>query len=211
MEVKEYWNSVSNEKEFTTPFQIDEFSKYVDKKGKILDIGCGYGRTLNELYNVGYKNLIGIDFSEGMIKRAKEKYHNIDFYVKNGEKLDIKDSSIDGVILLGVLTCIVSGDKQKGLINEIYRVLKKGGIIYINDFLLNEDKRNKERYEKYKDKYGVYGAFELSEGGSFRHHTEKWIDELLYCFKQKCFNKLVYKTMNGHTSNGFYYIGSKNN
>ena len=199
MDVKEYWNSVSNEKEFTTPFQIDEFSKYVDKKGKILDIGCGYGRTLNELYNVGYKNLIGIDFSEGMIKRAKEKYHNIDFYVKNGEKLDIKDSSIDGVILLGVLTCIVSGDKQKELINEIYRVLKPGGIIYINDFLLNEDKRNKERYEKYKDKYGVYGAFELSEGGSFRHHTEKWIDELLDCFKQKCFNKLVYKTMNGHT------------
>ena len=32
-----------------------------------------------------------------------------------------------------------------------------------------------------------------------------------YNFKQKCFNKLVYKTMNGHTSNGFYYIGSKNN
>ena len=65
------------------------------------------------------------------------------------------------------------------IINEIYRVLKPGGIIYINDFLLNEDKRNKERYEKYKDKYGVYGAFELSEGGRFRHHTEKWIDELL--------------------------------
>lgn len=32
MEPKEYWNSVSNTKEFTTPFQMEEFSKCVDKK-----------------------------------------------------------------------------------------------------------------------------------------------------------------------------------
>lgn len=31
MEQKEYWNSVSNTKEFSTPIQIEEFSNYVEK------------------------------------------------------------------------------------------------------------------------------------------------------------------------------------
>lgn len=58
MEQKEYWNKVSETKQFSTPFQIEEFSKYVEKSDIILDVGCGYGRTLNELYTNGYKNLI---------------------------------------------------------------------------------------------------------------------------------------------------------
>jgi len=68
---KEYWNSVADEKKFTTPFHIDVFSKYVSKSSKILDVGCGYGRVLNELYNNSYNNLYGIDFSEKMIERGK--------------------------------------------------------------------------------------------------------------------------------------------
>ena len=46
MKQEEYWNSVSKEKEFTTSFQAGEFSKYVKKDSIILDVGCGYGRTL---------------------------------------------------------------------------------------------------------------------------------------------------------------------
>ena len=50
MEQKEYWNSIADKKEFTTPFDLNEFSNYVKKDMKILDVGCGYGRTLSELY-----------------------------------------------------------------------------------------------------------------------------------------------------------------
>lgn len=57
MEQKNYWNLVSNTKEFTTSFQTDIFCSYVNKDSVILDIGCGYGRTLNELYSLGYKHL----------------------------------------------------------------------------------------------------------------------------------------------------------
>lgn len=72
MKQEEYWNRVSGKKEFTTPFQAGEFSKYVKRDNSILDVGCGYGRTIDELYHNGYRNLIGIDFSKGMIARGKQ-------------------------------------------------------------------------------------------------------------------------------------------
>ncbi len=73
MKQEEYWNSVSEKKEFT-PLQAEEFSKYVKTDSRILDVGCGYGRTLDELYRKGYHNLIGIDFSRGMIERGKQQF-----------------------------------------------------------------------------------------------------------------------------------------
>ena len=209
MEQKEYWNKVSETKQFSTPFQIDEFSKYVKKDDVILDVGCGYGRTLNELYTKGYKNLIGIDFSKGMIERAKKINSDIDFRVMNNSKIDFPDNSVDSVILLAVLTCIVEDKEQEYLVSEIYRVLKKGGAIYINDFLLNNDERNLNRYNEFKNKYNKYGVFELPEGAVCRHHDKEWIKELLKDFKKKIFKEIEYTTMNGNKSNGFYYIGEK--
>lgn len=209
MEQKEYWNKVSETKQFSTPFQIDEFSKYVKKDDIILDVGCGYGRTLNELYTNGYKNLIGIDFSKGMIERAKNINSDIDFRVMNNSKIDLPDNSVDSVILLAVLTCIVEDKEQENLVSEIYRVLKKGGAIYINDFLLNNDERNLNRYNEFKNKYNKYGVFELPEGAVCRHHDKEWIKELLKDFKKKIFKEIEYTTMNGNKSNGFYYIGEK--
>ena len=209
MEQKEYWNKVSETKQFSTPFQIEEFSKYVEKSDIILDVGCGYGRTLNELYSNGYKNLIGIDFSKGMIERAKNINSDIDFRVMNNSKIDLPDNSVDSVILLAVLTCIVEDKEQENLISEIHRVLKKDGVIYINDFLLNNDERNLNRYNEFKDKYNKYGVFELLEGAVCRHHDKEWIKELLKDFKKKIFKEIEYTTMNGNKSNGFYYIGKK--
>lgn len=205
----EYWNSVAEEKNFTTQFQLEEFSQYVNKNSVILDIGCGYGRTLNELHQAGFNNLIGIDYSEEMIKRGKKLYPKINFKVANGAKLDIESNSVDSVILLGVLTCTAYNEDQKNLISEVNRILKPEGIIYINDFLVNDDERNVNRYNEFKEKYGVYGAFELPGGGAFRHQTEEWLNELLGIFNKKEFEKIVYTTMNGNKSNGFYYIGAK--
>lgn len=209
MDQKEYWNSVSSTKNFSTPFQIEEFSKYVDKEKSILDIGCGYGRTLNELYNLGYKKLIGFDFSDGMIKRGKEQYPYLDLHVKNSDIIDMPDNSVDCVILFAVLTCIIKENEQKQLIEEIHRVLKPNGILYINDYLLNTDERNISRYEEFKNKYKQYGIFELPEGGVFRHHSKEWIIKLLKDFETIKLQELVFTTMNGHKSNAFYYFGKK--
>ena len=207
MKQQEYWNSVSEKKEFTTPFQAEEFSKYVNKESRILDVGCGYGRTLDELYRKDFRNLIGIDFSRGMIERGRKQFPYLDLRVKEDAKIALPDASVNAVILFAVLTCIRTNEEQELLLSEIQRVLKPGGILYVNDFLLNTDDRNLSRYERFKEVYGIYGVFELPEGAVCRHHDEAWIRQLLKGFSERRYEHLTFTTMNGHTSNGFYFIG----
>lgn len=207
MKQQEYWNHVSGQKEFTTPFQANEFAKYVEPDGYILDIGCGYGRTLNELYQNEYRNLIGMDFSSGMIERGKQQFPYLDLREQKDAAIDLPDASADAVILFAVLTCIRTNEEQEQLLAEIKRVLKPQGILYVNDFLLNTDERNLSRYQKFEETYGIYGVFELPEGGVFRHHDETWIKQLLKDFSEMEYSRLTFTTMNGHQSNGFYFIG----
>ena len=94
MKQREYWDRVSEEKEFTTPFQTKAFGKYVKKKDRILDVGCGYGRTLNELQQEGFCNLVGIDFSAGMIERGRQQFPDLDLRVKESETIDLPDQSV---------------------------------------------------------------------------------------------------------------------
>ncbi|SQB93225.1 class I SAM-dependent methyltransferase [Clostridium tetanomorphum] len=201
---KEYWNKVATDKQFTTPFQIELFSKFVHKEDRILDVGCGYGRTLNELYSQGFKNLFGIDFSDKMIERGKEQFPWLNLNVKEDKKIPYEDNSFDSIILFAVLTCIVDDEDQISIMNEIKRVLKPNGILYINDFLLNTDERNIKRYKMYEDKYNKYGVFELPEGAVLRHHHLNWIESITSDFDNIKLEKVTYTTMNGNKSNGFF-------
>ena len=208
MEQKDYWNRAAADKEFTTPFQLAAFEKYVAREALVLDVGCGYGRTLDELYRAGWRSLIGVDFSEAMIERGRATYPHLDLRVKrSAEKIDLPDASVDAVILFAVLTCISSNAEQERMISEIRRVICPGGVLYVNDFLLNDDERNRARYEIFKNKYSEYGVFELPEGAVCRHHDEKWIKALLCAFEELEYSRLTFTTMNGHKSNGFYFVG----
>ena len=206
---EKYWDKAAEKKEFPTPFKIEEFEKFVSKEMNILDVGCGYGRTLDELHNRGFENLNGIDYSQGMINRGLRERPYLNLIKTDGDRIPFPDNEFDAVLLVAVLTSNTKDEEQENIISEISRVLKNGGILYLTDFLINQDKRNIERYQKYEDKYGIYGIFELSEGAVLRHHTEEHIFKLTKDFKKLLFEKTVFDTMNGHKSNGFYYIGKK--
>lgn len=144
-----------------------------------------------------------------MIERGHKEYPYLDLRVKSDASIAFPDQSFDAVILFAVLTCIIKDEKQQELIKEIHRVLKPDGILYVSDFLLNTDQRNRNRYVAYKDKYGTYGVFELPEGAVLRHQSEDWIHQLLSDFHTEEFSHLTFRIMNGHTSNGFYCMGRK--
>lgn len=116
------------------------FEHFVNKNSKILDLGCGNGRTTFGLYNIGFKEIIGLDISEKMIIKCKEiaKKKNIEdikFICSNAEKLEFEDNSFDCVFFsfCGLMT-INKEIKRINVVKEIYRVLKKGGIFIFTTY-----------------------------------------------------------------------------
>lgn len=208
-EQEAYWDKVAEEKEFGVSFQIHLFCKYVSKEMKVLDFGCGYGRILNDLFQYGYKDLVGIDSSQGMINRGLRQYPYLNLIKMCNSVIPFPDDTFHAVILISVLTCIPENEKQAQLITEVLRVLKRGGILYIHDCMLNQDRRNIERYNKYKEKYGEYGVFQLPEGVVVRHYSKEHLIEITKEFDQIIFEKSTHTTMNGNKTNGFCFIGRK--
>ncbi|OGV38654.1 MAG: hypothetical protein A2020_03780 [Lentisphaerae bacterium GWF2_45_14] len=204
---KEYWDAAAGVKEFTIPFDVALFSRFVPSlDSTILDIGCGYGRILRELDAEGYKNLSGTDISPKMLELARNDFPNASLKVIDNETLPFESDSFDALVMLAVLTCIITDVEQERLMSEAKRVLRPGGIIYLCDFLLNTDERNIERYERHHAEFGTYGTFRAEGGGGLRHHTEEWINKLCSDFEKLHFEKNIFRTMNGHTSNGFSSI-----
>lgn len=206
-----YWNRVANEKRFSHPLRVGWLESYLkDPLAGILDYGCGYGRTLAELSAAGYNNLYGIDFSQAMLARAMCETPGQPALVRNdGRGLPFKSESFDAVLLFAVLTCIPDDNEQRTLLAETKRVLRAGGLLYVSDLLINDDERNRARYQRDAETYKCYGVFELPEGVVVRHHTSEWIEEITRAFERVEYEPFEVTTMNGNTSAAFQYLGRK--
>lgn len=204
-----YWDRVAHEKRFSHPLRLDWLEKYSNKQARILDYGCGYGRTLVDLSAGGLQNLVGVDFSRAMLARARVAERRAGLVRNDGHSLPFKNECLDAVLLFAVLTCIPADEEQRVLLAEVKRVLRPGGLIYLSDLLLNDDARNRERYQRFAEAYKCYGVFELPEGVAVRHHQKEWIEELTSSFRQLEYEPFTVTTMNGNMSAAFQYLGRK--
>jgi len=178
----------------------------VNREARILDFGCGYGRTLAELDAAGFSDLTGIDFSETLVERGQSEHPGLDLLSYPGGPLPFGDDTFDAALMLGVFTCMPETRLQAETLIELKRVLRPGGYLYVNDFLLNRDRRNLDRYGEGKKKHGIYGIFETSDGGVLRHHDRNHMEALFFDFKVLAFEETTFATMHGHQSAGFYAI-----
>lgn len=205
----EYWDRVAWEKNFTLPFDKEKFRQLVPRTCRILDYGCGYGRILAELQAMGYANLLGVDTSSELIERGATLHPALDLRIFDGGPLPFADASFDAVLLVAVLTCIPGDDSQRRIVDEISRVLSRGGVLCLADFLLNEDQLNQRRYQEANGKYDAYGVFELPEGAVLRHHHPDWLAQLTAGFAELSSQVSQVQTMNGHLSESLMYFGRK--
>jgi SAM-dependent methyltransferase len=206
----EYWNTEGTRKVFGHPLNLERVSQWLSRESRILDFGCGYGRSLGELYEVGYRNLIGFDFSPAMIAAARARFPGVEFCVlESTSTIPLPKASVDGVLLFSVLTCIPTDDGQRALVADLHRVLRPGGLLYISDLWLQSDERNLERYARDEAKYSKYGVFDLPEGVTVRHHDPDWIATLTRDFERVALDDIEVLTMNRNPANAFQWFGLK--
>ncbi|ELR73363.1 tRNA (adenine57/58-N1)-methyltransferase [Fulvivirga imtechensis AK7] len=144
------------------------------KKGDtVIDLGSGAGNDCfvarHETGETG--KVIGIDFTEAMIKKARENavklnFNNVEFRFGDIEDMPVSDNSADVVVSNCVLNLVP--DKQK-VIAEIFRVLKPGGHFSISDIVLVG--QLPEALQKDAEMYAgcVSGAIQKDEYLNFIH------------------------------------------
>jgi len=110
---------------------------HLNGTSRVLDVGCGGGNTACFIVEQYGSSVQGIDISEVMIDKAKERARRrgledkVHFRVADAFDLPFEDDSFDVVLVESVLTPL-PGDKSKALA-EMVRVARPGGRIGANE------------------------------------------------------------------------------
>ena len=136
--------------------------------GTLLEVGVGDGSHLGY-----YKThaVIGIDASESMISRARQHApNNIQLLKMNGEQLLFPNGSFDYVVLSHVIAVV---DDPEKLIEEVHRVLKQNGKIFIlNHFTPQNWLRHMDRiFQRFSKLLHLKSEFHMSSSQTTKKFT----------------------------------------
>ncbi len=121
---------------------------YIRDGQKILDIGCGNGRMMALLADKKI-DYFGCDISNKLITLAKRKcqqysFKTADFQVADIRSLPYGDNFFDVVLAVAVLHHLPHPDNRWQVLQEIYRVLKPGGLLLMNNWYFWNTYANKK-------------------------------------------------------------------
>lgn len=116
---------------------------HLSPSDRLLDLGCGEGRHALTACMLEQVNAVGVDLNIKDLQTTQQRFHelnlkepgeqqdcgNLSLSVANGLKLPFANAYFDKVICAEVLEHIPD---YRGVINEISRVLKPGGIMAIS-------------------------------------------------------------------------------
>jgi len=175
----------------------DKFLSLLPKGATVLDVGCAGGDKTKYVNDKGFK-AEGIDFSENMIREAKQNYPEINFEVFDVYNIDKYPKTFDAIYTQAVLLHI----PKKRIIEVLEKIktrLNNGGIFYV---ALKEarDKKVEEEIKKENDYGYEYERF-------FSYYT---IEELREYFKKVNLSIISEKIINSGRTNWINIIGKNN-
>lgn len=156
---------------------------------EVLDVGCGTGRMVENLRKFGAK-VTGVDVSEKMLEVAKKRFGSTEFVLGDVEDLPFENERFDMVIATFV---IVHLRELQQAFDEVYRVLKPGGVFIVSN--VNQRKAPKLKTDQeeivirsfYHRPENVAKALEESffriEKDGFVEEEGVWINQLVKAIK----------------------------
>lgn len=134
--IKNIYNEISNNREhwinknrYYYKQLINILKSNIEPNKKIIQIGCGIGQIIAAL---NPQSGIGIDISEGMISKAKEKFPQVRFMVNDVENLKDINETFDYVLLVNVIGDLIDIQRAFANIKKIITPKTRIIIIYYN-------------------------------------------------------------------------------
>ena len=152
---------------------ISVFNQFVNKKSRILDMGCAGGLFLNLLRKNGYSHLVGVDPSYDCVNDLRQK--GIEAYVGGiykDESVDL-ENRFDLIILSGVMEHLFD---LKSAVYNLGKYLRNEGMIFISV-------PDVQRYCNYDNAISYYFNFE-----HINHFSAISLNNLMQKFNYKSIN-----------------------
>ncbi|XP_073903582.1 eEF1A lysine and N-terminal methyltransferase isoform X2 [Castor canadensis] len=112
--------------------------KYIKPREKVLVIGCGNSELSEQLYDVGYQDIVNIDISEVVIKQMKERSASrrpqMSFLKMDMTQMEFPDASFQVVLDKGTLDAVLTDEEEKTL-QQVDRMLAEVGRVLQVPFL----------------------------------------------------------------------------
>lgn len=124
--------------------QAQEFIESLPKDSLVGDIGCGNGRNMLIRKDIVFK---GCDFCKGFVSICQKK--GLDVIEGNNLNIPFEDNQFDATISGAVIHHFSTEERRKKAIEELVRVTKKGGKIYISVWA-NKNDIPEDRYVPWK-------------------------------------------------------------
>jgi ubiquinone/menaquinone biosynthesis C-methylase UbiE len=197
----------------------DIFAK-LKPEDKILDFGCGFGKTCFDLYKKGYRSVTGIDINQKGIQLANNygAQNGIDgltFKSENAAILSFKNDSYTFGIMQAFLTTVAKESERKLIFSEASRVLTPGAYLYIAEFAQSWHlPQYEKRYQSALSEGYEKGSFPVlnSKTGELeyvaRHYTKEELKTHLSDahFSIESFKNENFTTRTGNIVNGAVII-----
>ncbi len=126
-------------------------------QGKLLDVGCGNGRHMEEGLEKGLE-VYGVDVSKELLQICKEKFDKKATLIRSDVKdLPFGEESFDNLIFIAAIHHLKEGRIQS--LKEAKRVLKKGGTIQVSSWA-----RELDRWDLEEEKQDVVVPWHREDG-----------------------------------------------
>ncbi|MCW3159456.1 class I SAM-dependent methyltransferase [Micropruina sonneratiae] len=127
----------------TTPFDVRAFATACTTR-LVLDLGCGYGRILDQLVSRGMR-AVGLDLSMTQLERCRG-VHAGSLVNASATALPFADEVFGGVLALGSIDSLTRLSELSSAVTEVARVLEPNAPFWLNFFTVNSDTDFQERY-----------------------------------------------------------------
>ena len=131
------WNCV---KEFIGRLKTDE---------NVIEVGCGNGKNLSYMINNGFTNVRGCDFSTSFVEICKSK--KLEVTEANILNLPFDDNSFNSTLCVAVIHHLSTVEHRIQAINELIRITKHNGHIFISVNSTNEFNKSSKHLDTAND------------------------------------------------------------